>query len=464
MDIYAVIMITFAGFMAVNIIIGLYGRKKASTMDDFLLASRDSSFWFVLASGVGAHIGSGVVVGTTQYALSIGMAGAWYAIGCGLSFVFHAIFMTRFIYRNNLVSFSDYFRRRYSSNFIVFLYSGVGPFASIASIGSQLIAGKVIFQAFGMDPNVGLIIVAAVVLIYTMFSGLWGSYATAVFQVAIILAGIVFAAIAMFTQGGFELVKTTYEPQMFSLFNLKPETWVLFVGPTILSTLVDQTSVQRASSARTEGTAFWGHLLSFFPLVLVGVLMALIGMWGGAMYPEAGASSFIVLMMEQFPPIIAAVMICAILAAIMSTCSGAFLAIDALVVHDLYQGFINKKATEKQMKTLNLITNVVIAAGAIVFAILFTNIIDLLSSGYTIMMSGTLIPLLGGIIWKRGTTQGAAASAILGTIVAILCVVGVIQVPFASVFPLLPALITYVIVSLCTKPTTPAGAVSTKSE
>ncbi len=451
MSLYAIIMITFAGFMAVNIIIGLYGRKHASTVDDFLTASRSSNLWFVMASGVGAHIGSGVVVGTTQYAISIGMAGAWYAIGCGISFVVHALVMTRFIYRNHLISFSDYFKRRYASNFIIFLYSGIGPFACIASIGGQLIAGKVIFQAFGFDPNVGLIITAAVVLIYTMFSGLWGSYATAVFQVATILVGIVIASISMFHQGGFELIHETYEPQMFSLGNLTSEMWVLFVVPTVLSTLIDQTSVQRASSARTEATAFWGHLLGFFPLCLVGILMALIGMWGGALFPDAGASSFIMLLMDRFPPLICAIMICAILAAIMSTCSGAFVAVDALVVHDLYKGFINKNASERQMKTINMILNVIVALGAVVCAIIFTNIIDLLSSGYTIMMSGCLIPLLGGIVWKRATTKGAAASAIVGMIVALLCVFGVLNVPFASVFPLIPAILTFIIVSLLTK-------------
>ena len=90
--------------------------------------------------------------------------------------------MTRFIYRNKLVSFSDYFKRRYDSNFIVLLYSGIGPFACAASMGGQLVAAKAIFQAFGIDPTIGLVITAAVMLVYTMFAGLWGSYATAVFR------------------------------------------------------------------------------------------------------------------------------------------------------------------------------------------------------------------------------------------------------------------------------------------
>ena len=226
---------------------------------------------------------------------------------------------------------------------------------------------------------------------------------------------------------------------------------MMFVGPMVLSVLVDQTSVQRAASAKTEATAFWGHLLSCIPLFLFGWLMVYIGMWSGAEFPDAGGNAFIVMLMNKVSPIVCAVMICAILAAIMSTASGALVATDALVVHDRYCGFINKNATEAQQKRLNLIVNIVVSVAAVVCALAFTNVIDLLSVGYTIMLSGTLVPLLGGIIWKRGTTKGAAASAAVGMITALLSIFGVITVPFSSIFPVLPAIAAYIVVSLCTK-------------
>lgn len=119
MSLYTLIIVTFVIFMAINVIIGLRGRKHASTTKDFLTASGQSGIWFIIASAVGASIGSGVVIGTTQYAVKLGVAGAWYAIACGLACVVHAFVMTRFIYRNKLVSFSDYFKRRYDSNFSI---------------------------------------------------------------------------------------------------------------------------------------------------------------------------------------------------------------------------------------------------------------------------------------------------------------------------------------------------------
>lgn len=359
MSLYTLIIVTFIIFMAINVIIGLRGRKHASTTKEFLTASGQSGIWFVIASAVGASIGSGVVIGTTQYAVKLGVAGAWYAIACGLACIVFALIMSRFVYRNKLVSFSDYFKRRYDSNFIVLLYSGIGPFACAASMGGQLVAAKAIFQAFGIDPTIGLVITAAVMLVYTMFAGLWGSYATAVFQVGVIIVGVLVVGISMFTQGGIAEIHAFYPAEKFDLFNISPELWMMFVGPMVLSVLVDQTSVQRAASAKTEATAFWGHLLSCIPLFLFGWLMVYIGMWSGAEFPDAGGNAFIVMLMNKVSPIVCAVMICAILAAIMSTASGALVATDALVVHDLYCGFINKNATEAQQKRLNLIVNIV---------------------------------------------------------------------------------------------------------
>lgn len=97
MSLYTLIIVAFVIFMAINVIIGLRGRKHASTTKDFLTASGQSGIWFIIASAVGASIGSGVVIGTTQYAVKLGVAGAWYAIACGLACVVHAFVMTRFM-------------------------------------------------------------------------------------------------------------------------------------------------------------------------------------------------------------------------------------------------------------------------------------------------------------------------------------------------------------------------------
>ena len=59
--------------------------------------------------------------------------------------------------------------------------------------------------------------------------------------------------------------------------------------------------------------------------------------------------------------------------------------------------------------------------------------------------------IAGGILWKKGTTQGAIASFLIGIACVIVNKMG-LQMPMASIFPILPSLIAYVAVSLMTQP------------
>ena len=60
--------------------------------------------------------------------------------------------------------------------------------------------------------------------------------------------------------------------------------------------------------------------------------------------------------------------------------------------------------------------------------------------------------VLGAVFWKKATKQGALASAVIGIGLTILNYFKVIALPYASVFPLVPAAIAFVIVSLLTAP------------
>jgi Na+/proline symporter len=79
---------------------------------------------------------------------------------------------------------------------------------------------------------------------------------------------------------------------------------------------------------------------------------------------------------------------------------------------------------------------------------------------YAIMVCGGLIPLVGGLLWGKGTEKGAWAAFVMGTGFVLLNVLNVIDVPYFYIVGLLPALVAYVAVSLLTDPVSgpPTGA------
>ena len=432
--------------------VGLYGRKYATTFNDSITAAKQSTTLMVLGGAVGAHIGSGFVVGGAESGAIYGIAGAWYGIGCGISWLLVGILVTKFFYRNHYVSLSDYFKERYNDKSTRLIYSISTPISYVAMFAGQVLAGKAIFMTFGIDGNISIIITAIVVLFYSSLSGLWGAYVTSVIQVGVIVAGLIFSLISMIMDGGFTIIQQNLAPTYFDPVPFDIETLVSLTVPIILACLFDQTVFQRTASAKSEKAAVQGHIFGGLLLIVMAIVPALLGMYGLALYPDvAPASVFVELILHRFSPIFGAILVAAIVSAIMSTCDGAFIGISTNIIHDIYCDMINPDASEKQLKMMQNILNVLVCVVSVVVALMFDNIINLLSMAYTILTSGCLIPFVGGLLWKKGTAKGALASAAMGIVCALMISFGIFAPPYASVFPVLPAAVVYVVVSLLTQ-------------
>lgn len=147
------------------------------------------------------------------------------------------------------------------------------------------------------------------------------------------------------------------------------------------------------------------------------------------------------------PSVVAALLVSAVLAAVMSTCDCIFLAISATTVHDIYKGMINPKASDKSCSILAVAVNIFAGLFALLVALKMTNIISVISLAYTFTSSGCLIPFLAGVFWKRGTEKGAVCSAVVGIGTALASSFGWIQLPY-DILSTLFALAAYVVVSL----------------
>ena len=212
-------------------------------------------------------------------------------------------------------------------------------------------------------------------------------------------------------------------------------------------------SFQRNISAKDEKTAvrsaFWGGII-LLPFVFLPVL---IGMYGRAMFPDADSASIIFkVMLEAFPPVLGAVMIAALMAAVMSTVDSQLIYVTASMTNDIYLQFINKNPDQKKLNRLAHI--ITFAAGLLVLyiAIGTTSITKMLSYAYTFLCAGTLVMFVGGIFWKKATKAGALTASAVGVFFVVLYKFCGVQLPFSSVFPILPSLVAFVIVSLCTQP------------
>jgi SSS family solute:Na+ symporter len=87
-------------------------------------------------------------------------------------------------------------------------------------------------------------------------------------------------------------------------------------------------------------------------------------------------------------------------------------------------------------------------------AIALNDVVEALTVAYNLLVGGLLVPILGGLLWKRGTVQGALASVIVGggAVIGLMAAYGILANE-PVYYGLLSSLVAYVAVSLATRPT-----------
>lgn len=442
-------------YMAAMLIIGYMGRNKSANFKEYVTAAKKGSLLMVCGSYIGSHIGNGVVVGGAENGANWGLSGVWFGLGACFSYLVFAVVMAKLLYRSNSLTLSECLDKRYGGHSTGTIFAVINCGAAISIMAGQIVAGKNLFSYLGMNPIVGACLVAVAVFIYASMSGQWGVMMTDVIQVAVIFVCTIICMLYMAGSGAFGVLASSLPAGSWSIFALDPETIVMNCIPSMLYGMVSCASFQRNISAKDEKTAVrsaaWGGII-LIPYVFLPVL---IGMYGRVLFPDAAAGSIIFqVLLEVFPPFIGALMIAALMAAIMSTVDSQLIYVTASLTNDIYLQFINKHPDEKKLNKMAHVVTLVVGLITLYVAVGSTGITKMLSYAYTFLCAGTLVMFVGGMYWKKATKPGAIAAAATGMFCVFLNRFCGVELPYASIFPILPSAIAFVAVSMCTQPKT----------
>lgn len=451
------IIVVLALYFIAMIAISWMGRKHASDFDSYLNVGRSAGLLLCMGGHIGAHIGNGLVVGGAGEGAAVGLSGAAYGLGCALSYVLLGLLASNMIYRGNYLSPADFLTKRYGNEIPAQVFNFATVFSYIGLIGAQLLAGKALFEALGLNGTIGLIIIAVVVFLYSQISGLWGAMATSVVQIAIVAVGVLSAVAYIFANGGMELISDAAAAGTVSDTFLSPvkgnsmETWILLIVPTTLSALTDQTGWQRINAAKNIRTSKISFLLSALIIVPLSFAPVLIGMYANVKFGSSGNGAFFDVVLNTLPPIFAALVVAAVIAAVMSTIDALLIAFSTILLRGIYKGHINKTASDRQLSKMTLGLNIVVIGFSICIAIVSTSVINTLSNTYLFLSAACLIPFLGGWLWKKATPAGAVSSSVVGVIIVILQMLGIYTLPYYAITLFIPSLIVFAAVSLMTQ-------------
>ena len=436
------ILLTYLGVM---IVICRFSTRRNRSFQDTITASGQVTALMLAGNFIAGQIGSGFVVGGAEYGAIYGIGGGWYGIACALS-AFVGAAMSKFVFKHKYVSLSDFFAGRYGTISSQLIYSISTMCCGIALISSQLLAARSILNTLGLAETWGVVLLALIALIYANLAGLWGIMKISCLQSVVIFMGILVAVTVMLIYPGPALLTQGLSPSYFHPVPFDGEVLVSTTVPLLLSSFVNQFTFQSISSAKSVKSARIGYMISGICLLPIALFPPLLGMFGKAFYPSLPSSQiFVSLLLNHLPTIVGGVVLAAIICSVFISCNTAYIMVATIFVHDIYQKLLVPQADSKTCKRVMLAADLFVFSISIYLALQMNDIISLLSMGYSLVAAGCLVPFLGGILWPRGTSKGAALASACGMLASLADSLGLIHLPYACITSVLLSAVAYIL-------------------
>ena len=442
--------------------IGFYASRLVKDSNDFLLAGRNLGLVLATATLAATHFGGGFVMGVSNNGYNVGLSGVAYAIGTALGLIVLGLVAAKPLRNMAIYTVPEYLEIRYNSKLVRVMGATLSLVAIVGIVAAQVGASRNALTILGISPDVGAVVATVLFIAYTAFAGMWGVTLTDSIQIIIIFIGLPLVAfMGVNAAGGWSAMRATIASMevsggvdsFFSITGIGLPVMIGIILPVIMYDLIGQDFYQRLFSAKDSKTARNAAVLAGLVLLSFGAFPAIAGMASRALFgPDLGGLAPLPkLIVEVLPVGIGAIIIAAILAAVMSTADSLLLAGTSHITKDF--NFSGQEQSQSSLLKSSRIWTVILGVAALLFALAVPGIITVLIYSYTMYASGVFVPVVLGILWKRGTAQGAIVSIITGSITGL---AGLLKlVSFGSV-PVIVAggavsLASYIIVSLATQ-------------
>jgi len=351
------------------------------------------------------------------------------------------LFFAPFYFRSKVATLPDFLEKRYNRACRDWLALLSIISAIFIHIGFSLYAGAVVLEGlFGINIYVSIIGVALLTGLYTIIGGLLAVVLTESIQTIILIIGaICVTAFGWYHVGGWSGLAASVDPVQLTM--LRPQgdasglPWYsVFLGYPVIGLwywCADQTIVQRVLGAKDENHARVGPLFAGFIKILPVFIFVLPGLiclglvnqqqFGGER-PERTADAYSFMITHLLPVGLRGVVAAALLAALMSTVSGALNSVATLFSYDIYKRW-KPSASDRQLVIVGRIVTVIAMAAAILWSP-FLEHFESIFKGLNAMICYIAPPITAVFVWgifcKRASARAAQITLYAGSTLGLL--------------------------------------------
>ena len=438
-------LILFIYFVAV-LGIGFAARRVIKTSLDYFLSGRSLPAWITGLAFISANLGALEILGMAANGAQFGVATVhYYWIGAVPAMVFLGIVMMPFYYGSKVRSVPEYLRLRF--NRPTHLLNALSfAFATVLIAGVNLYALALVLELLlGWPILLGIVVAAAIVLVYITLGGLSSAIYNEVLQFFVILAALIpLMLVGLHDVGGWSGLKESIEEAKGSGFlhawqgtspgdvtNPLEASWIpiVFGLGFVLSFgywTTNFAEVQRALSAKDLNAAQRTPLIGAYPKIFIPAITIIPGMVALIVIPGLGGddpdkqynNAIPLLMNEYLPNGMLGLALTGLLAAFMAGVAANVSAFNTVVTYDLWEPYVRSGESDAyylRFGRIATVVGIVIGIGTALIASGYDNIMDYIQLLFSFFNAPLFATFIVGMFWKRMTPWGGFWGLVAGT-------------------------------------------------
>lgn len=346
--------LTCVGFYCLMFFLGVYAaRRDEQHVEELLLAGRQLPLGVALLSMTATWVGGGFINGTAESVSSSGLAWAQAPWGYALSLIVGGLLFARPMRRHGFTTMLDPLEDRYGKRVagVLYLPALLGEVFWTAAILTAL--GTTFGLILNIDYTWSILISAIIAIAYTSLGGMRAVAMTDVFQLGILILGLYLALPFITPDEGWHTLWPKYRAEYGELalpwatpaWGQEFFLWCDYALLLIFGGIPWHVYFQRVLSSKTERTAQWLSigagglcLVASFPAMLIGMVAATTD-WsalevGG---PPTAAVSLPYVLKHLAPPLVAAIGLGALAAAVVSSVDSSILSASSMGAWNVYR-------------------------------------------------------------------------------------------------------------------------------
>lgn len=418
MNIYTIIIVIYLG---ASVAICKIAEAKSKTSKALFVADNELRQRLLIPLLFAGWIGGTTITSAAASGYSTGIMGISHIVGMALGSLIFVIFVSKpyqiLVDKKGVMSvpqaFEHFFDEKVKNLMIgVIALTNCMILATVPSSVSALLAPIV-----GIDQKIMFWIVWLVWVLMTISGGIKGIAAMNIIHslvMIVALSGVLIGALRNI--GGIGVLAETLPGSYFSMGS----TGFLNVIAIILGAAIAQPTNTVISSAVFSGKDYKTSVRSILIAALITLPFALVivfcGMSAQVIVPGLAQNTALSAMAALIGPAFSVMVSMSICAATISTAPASLLAVANIFCNNFYKPYLNKKASDKNIKMVAIIFSIVVSFG---LALLGGNAPSLLGqlTGAAQINSVSGIVMIIGLYWKKVDCNGVFWSMLIGTVV-----------------------------------------------